>query len=200
MSRVVRKQFAGAAIGVIVAAAVVVLTLGSLGSSNSKTLGAALSVNSTTSETMGAALNVNGTIDDHGTNYGFSLGADESATHEGQGNVTLFLNGDGLSLCTVHGPGAAPESFPLTQVQCGGASTQAVSITGCKATIEAHGFSHSDFPREAIYLGSMTVEVVFQKKGPNNGDIKVTVYTPKRSIKVEGPVSFGGPVAMSTCP
>jgi len=26
------------------------------------------------------------------------------------------------------------------------------------------------------------------------------VYTPKRSIKVEGPVSVGGPVAMSTCP
>src|SRR5207247_8852633 len=48
MSRVVRKQFAGAAIGVIVAAAVVVLTLGSLGSSNSKTLGAALIVHSTT--------------------------------------------------------------------------------------------------------------------------------------------------------
>lgn len=198
MSRVFRAQFARVAIGIIVAAATVIFTVGSMSDGNSKTLGASAGVNSNISETLGAALNVGGTIDDHGTSYGFNLNANESGIQEGQGNVTLFLNGDGISLCTVHGAGAAPDSFPLAQVQCGGASTQAVSITGCKAAIEAHGFSHSDFPREAIYLGSITVEVVFQKKGPSTGDMKVIVYTPKRSIKVEGPVTFSG--SMSTCP
>src|SRR2546425_240981 len=82
----------------------------------------------------------------------------------------------------------------------GGAGSQAVSITGCRAEIEAHGFSHSDFPREAIYLVTSTVDVKFQKKGPNSGEMKVTVFTPKRAITVDGPVTFNGPASMSTCP
>ena len=197
MSRVFRPRLAAGAVVVTVA---VTLGLASFGGATSRTFGASPNVDSNLSSTLGASLNVNGTIDDHGTSYGFSLSANESSTREGQGGVTLFLNGEGLSLCTVHGPGAAPDSFPLTQMQCGGAGGQAVSITECKAEIEAHGFSHSDFPRAANYLGSMTVGVRFEKKGPNSGEIKVTVYTPKRPINVEGPVTFNGPVAMSTCP
>src|SRR3989442_2178925 len=153
---------AGAVVTVVTVAVTIGLT--SFGGANSKTFGASPSVDSNVSSTLGASLNVNGTIDDHGTSYGFSLSANESSTREGQGGVTLFLNGEGLSLCTVHGPGADPNSFPLTQVQCGGAFGQAVSITGCRAEIEAHGFSHSDFPRAANYLGSMTVDVPFQKQ------------------------------------
>jgi len=197
MSRIVRTRLAAAAVGLSIAVASAVLALGSEVSLDSKTLGAVLELTSNATSTAGATLAVGGTIDDHGTSYGFNLNANESST-PGEGNVTLFLNGNDISLCTVHGPGADPDGFPLTQVQCGGAARQAVSISGCRAAIEAHGFSHSDFPREAIYLGSMTVEVSFQKTAANAGNMKVTVYTPKRAIKIEGPVTFSG--SMPTCP
>ena len=42
--------------------------------------------------------------------------------------------------------------------------------------------------------------VKFLKKGPSSGEMKVTVYTPKRAITVDGPVTFNGPASMSTCP
>ena len=200
MARVSRTRLGLVVLSATLVTAAVTLGLASFGGAGSKTLGASLNVDPNSSNTVGASLNVNGTIDDHGTAYHFSLNANESTTQAGEGGVTFFLNGTALGLCTVHGPGAEPSSFPLTQVQCGGAGAQAVSMTGCKAEIEAHGFSHSDFPREAIYLGTMTVDVKFLKKGPSSGEMKVTVYTPKRAITVDGPVTFNGPASMSTCP
>ena len=107
-----------------------------------------------------------------------------------------------LSLCAAHGPGAAPDSFPLQDIQCTGTSgragQQSVALNGCVANITAHGYVHADHPN-VTYLGMMTVDIRFQKDaGPDDGIVQFTVHTPKAKIKLIGSVT--GTVTMSTCP
>jgi len=49
----------------------------------------------------------------------------------------------------------------------------------------------------------MTVEIEFEKTGPNSGKLKTIVYTPKGKNEVDGNVSAvgagGGSIAISTC-
>jgi hypothetical protein len=152
-------------------------------------------------ESAGATMSASGTVNDDGVVYDFGLNATEVET--GRGQVGHNLSGPSLSLCTVSGPGGTPGTTVGTGL-CGGASFQAVSIEGCKAEIQAHGYSHSDFPFDPIYLGMMTVEIEFEKTGPNSGKLKTTVYTPKGKNEIDGVVNAvgagGGPIGISTCP
>lgn len=123
----------------------------------------------------------------------------------GGGNFTLGLQGP-ISLCSTHGGGADigtpledgnyAGNFPLTEIQCGTAFGMAVSIDGCTAKSEMHGYSHSDWPFYT-YTGSTTIEFVFKKSG-TGGQVNVKIYTPKGPIKLAG--EYSGPVIMDTCP
>ena len=149
------------------------------------------------SSSVGGTLSAAGTLNDHGAIYTYNLNANETGPEEGKGVVGFNLQGPGLTLCTVFGGQTVSGQSPT--YTCGHASFQAVNIDACKATIQAHGFSHSDFPFDPIYLGTMTVAVEFERQGTSIGKMKVTVYTPKGKNTVSGDVTFGG-IAMSTCP
>ncbi len=139
-----------------------------------------------------------------GQEYSIFAVAGESEETAGVGNVTLQLGGT-ASVCSVHGGGIdiGPEledgnyagNFPLTEVQCGTAFGMAVSIEGCTVKTEMHGFSHSDYPL-TTYLGSSTIDFNF-KKTAAGGKVDITIYTPKKPIKLSGTVS--GPVTLNTC-
>jgi len=140
-----------------------------------------------------------------GQEYSLTVIAGESEENAGVGNVTLQLLGPSLSACSVHGAGVdiGPEledgnyagNLPLTETQCGTAFGMAVSIDGCTAKTEMHGFSHSDYPL-FTYLGSTTIELTLRKSGAD-GKVNLKVYTPKGPIKLDGKVS--GPFTMNTC-
>jgi hypothetical protein len=104
------------------------------------------------------------------------------AGQPGLGDVALGLQGAALSLCTVHGSGAfvdftnvGNEAGETPVYQCGRAFGQSVTVDGCVATIVAHGYVHADHPHDS-YLGTMTVDVSFQKTGPATGNLDVTVW------------------------
>jgi hypothetical protein len=142
-----------------------------------------------------------------GVEYGLFLTGRESDDTAGLGQVTIQLLGPSVSLCSAHGgsvdigDSTDGENFsgnsPLQEIQCGTAYSQAVSIEGCTAKAELHGYSHSDFPLY-IYSGSNTVELTYRKTSASSGQLNLKVYTPKGPIKLSGTVS--GEVVMDTCP
>jgi hypothetical protein len=142
-----------------------------------------------------------------GTQYLLLFISRESSDAAGVGQATVQLLGPGISVCSTHGPGADigtstdGENFagnnPLPDIQCGTSYGMAVSIDGCTAKTELHGYSHSDYPLIA-YMGQNTVELTFQKTSSSGGKVTMKIYTPKGPIKLDGNVS--GDVQMDTCP
>lgn len=142
-----------------------------------------------------------------GVEYGLLLVGRESSDTAGLGQVTVQLLGPSISVCSTHGGGVDigewtdGENFsgnsPLTEIQCGTAYSQAVSIEGCTAKAELHGYSHSDYPLY-IYSGPNTVELTYRKTSASTGELTLKVHTPRGPIKLSGTVS--GDVVMDTCP
>lgn len=132
--------------------------------------------------------------------YGFGL----RARRQG-GQTIMQLGGPAISLCSVHGQGAVVDfateagNSPLQTVQCGRAFGMDVHLNGCTADIEYHGFVHSDRAQD-VYLGMMTTDIHFTKTGPTQGLMRVTTFTPKRPIVLEGRVTTPSPITMATCP
>jgi hypothetical protein len=71
-----------------------------------------------------------------------------------------------------------------------------VAVDGCVATVEFHGFSHSDWPL-VTYLGSNTADVRLQKLSGTSAKMDVTIYTPKAPIVLTG--KLVGSVGFDTC-
>lgn len=141
------------------------------------------------------------TDNDTGTVYNFYFNAQENGSQAGVGNAFVLLGGPALSLCDTHSTHLGPlvGFSPLTEIDCAGSGQMAVSVDGCTANIEVHGFVHSDYPN-VTYLGPMTIDLRFQKNaGDKDGVATFTVYTPKEPIKLHGKVT-AGQVAMDTCP
>jgi hypothetical protein len=124
----------------------------------------------------------------------------------GVGSAVLGLGGPSLSLCTVHAPGAFVDftnvggeggNNPYSGIQCGRAFEQAVSINGCVATIQAHGFVHSDRPN-VDFVDGTTLAIRFQKTSATGGNLDVTIATPAGKVEVHGKAI--GSVVMDTCP
>jgi hypothetical protein len=142
-----------------------------------------------------------------GQEYTFDLIARESEDSVGSGQVTLLINGPGISLCSAHGPGAeidfspGGEDFsgnnPLQEIQCGTAYGMTVSVDACAANVELHGYSHSDHPFIS-YMGPMTLDLAFRKSArPNSGTVMLKLYTVKGQIKLNG--NLTAPIEMDTC-
>jgi hypothetical protein len=199
MSRFSTKQLAAAAVCSTLAAGVL-LTVTTLGASTAGTAAAAQYDPGGDSVSVGPEATV---VDRNtGFTYTFGLRADEGSG--GGGDVALGLQGPALSLCTVRGSGAfvdftnvGDEAGETPVFQCGRAFGQTVSLDGCVATIVAHGYVHADHPY-APYLGTMTVDVRFQKTGAATGNLDVTVWAPKGKLEVHGKAT--GPIVMTTCP
>jgi hypothetical protein len=145
-------------------------------------------------------------VDSAGQEYELLMLAGEGEEIPGAGNFTLQVLGPSISICSTQGgsvdigsplpDGNYSGNSPLTEIQCGTAFGQIVSIDGCTAKTEFHGYSHSDYPL-TTYSGSNTVALTFRKKSASSGQITITVYTPKGPIKLSGTVS--GPITMDTC-
>ena len=120
-------------------------------------------------------------------------------------SILMGLNGGAISLCTVHGPSAnvdfATESgnFPLQDMQCGRAFGMDVNFDRCAVNLEFHGFVHSDRSTR-IYFGPMTADIEFRKTGANTGTMRLTIFTPKAPIVLNGHVQSPTPIHLSTCP
>jgi len=131
--------------------------------------------------------------------FGFGLRA-----RNGDRSILMALNGPGISLCSAHGPAAVVDfdteqgNFPLQGMQCGRAFGMDVALDGCTATLEFHGFVHSDRSTR-IYFGPMTTDVVFRKTGDSTGNMTVTIFTPKARIDFRGAVQSPTPIVMTTC-
>lgn len=146
------------------------------------------------------------TFEDNNTHlfYNFGLRAVESGAVAGLGDAVMEVSGPGVSACTVHGSSAqvdwsnfGNEGGVQPSYECGRSYGESVKIDDCKATIQAHGFSHSDHPL-INYLGSTTLDIDFRKKTATTGDIDITIHTVAGKIMLKGKVS--GPIIMSTCP
>jgi hypothetical protein len=151
--------------------------------------------------------------------YSFRLVASEE-----DGKVTFYLEGPTpMDLCSAHGPsayidfGEIPDggdpyeydysgNYPfavvepddIDAIECGTAQNMEVSIDGCQADIEFHGYIHSDYPL-VTYMGMMTTDVSINiGSDPEDNKIDITVFTPKEKIKLGG--NFLGDVEMENCP
>ena len=132
-----------------------------------------------------------------GINHTFQLQASEFA-QPGIGAATLLLTGGGLQVCTTQAAGPLVLGQPVPPAICGTAGGMFVRIDKCKATIEAHGSTHADVPHTP-FLGAVTIDIVFSRSagGASEGQLEVTVHTPKRQIQLKGRVN--GVVTMPTC-
>jgi hypothetical protein len=151
---------------------------------------------------LGASLGVNGTFTDVRTGFDFSLifSANEDVGTDIGGTTILLFNppDPNIRTCSTHGSGlGGGVGFPLTTIQCGLSGDIKVAINGCRATVETHGYVHSDFPF-TTYSGSSTIEIDFSRRGLTNWVVEITLYTPKESIKLRG--TLNGNVVVSTCP
>ena len=148
----------------------------------------------------GASLNAVGTFNDaiSGFTFNFYFEAYEDMG-EDVGNTLFKINEDGGAIlaCSTHGGWSGPEGdlAPLTNIFCGNASRQRVSINNCKATVQVHGFVHSDYPY-VTYSGSTTIDVNLKKQ---DGEwlLRVQLYTPKEKVTMQGKLI--GDVFMSNC-
>jgi len=142
-----------------------------------------------------------------GNAYSFDLVAREDAEAAGVGLSTLLVVGPSLSLCSASGPEPEidfsldgeefPGNAPLPEIRCGTASGMAVVIDGCTATIDLHGYVHSDYPL-VTYMGMMSLDLSLHKEaGPADAQVEITVHTPKEDIRLRG--NLDGQVDMDTC-
>lgn len=122
----------------------------------------------------------------------------------GIGEMYFSIAADSLTACDTHGPSAEPgfEGI-LGDIGCGGSSGQAVSINACEATLETHGFVHSDAPN-TTFLGQVVIDIdleITNKKNSNSlGTLEISIYTPKDVIEISGDVLKGGADGfMDTC-
>lgn len=125
----------------------------------------------------------------------------------GNGDTTLLIFDSPANLCSVHGP--SPEilsgsAFDYSSgsndyaFECGTAYGESVSINGCKATMQAHGFVHQDHPL-SNFLGTTTIDVALTKSG---GIYKVAIryWTPKGLRKIAGSLPQGAYREWASCP
>ncbi|PZF78376.1 hypothetical protein DK847_00705 [Aestuariivirga litoralis] len=125
----------------------------------------------------------------------------------GGGDLTLLISDSPANLCSVHGP--TPESLAGSAFaygsgnedyafECGTAYGQTVSINGCKATVQAHGFVHQDRPL-TNFLGMTTIDVALSKA---NGVYKVNIryWTPGGVRKIAGSLPPGAYRQWASCP
>jgi len=145
-----------------------------------------------------------------GRSYKFNLRTNEG--NDSSGTAYLLLRGPSISVCTTHGgsteawrdQNSDPSSptfsgnSPLTEISCGTAFGQAVTIKGCIAKLEAHGFVHADFKQPIVYAGMTTIDVRYEKKSRSPDEIHITIYTPKDKIKLSGKVT-ADTVTMPSC-
>lgn len=145
-----------------------------------------------------------------GKTFSFFLEARQDSTEPNAGLATFALEGPKLHGCTLKrsqtqpqpqlNPSATPfaygGSLPFENSKCGTVNDQSVSIRNCVATIQAHGFIHSDAPN-VTYLGAATIEVRYQmKRTPAKDEIEVRLHTPKKTIKLSGKATVTDGVAM----
>jgi len=141
-----------------------------------------------------------------GEEYALILTAGEAEDSAGVGNVVLQLIGPAFAICSAHGAGVDigpgledgnyAGNFPLAELQCGTAYGMPVSIDGCNAKLEMHGYSHTDYPLHP-FMGPTTIEMSLRKSTYVKSQVNVKVYTPTGVIKLSGIVS--DPVRMNTC-
>lgn len=157
----------------------------------------------TTTESQGSSQDNQGALNQQGVGgeqFNFGL-----KTRLGDRSVLMGLGGGAISLCSIHGPSAEVDmvtengNFPLQGMQCGRAFGMDIALDGCSARLEYHGFVHSDRSTR-IYFGPMTADITFQKTGSNTGNMKLTVFTPKAPIVLQGQVQSPTPIVMTTCP
>ena len=160
-----------------------------------------LTFNTTAYAELGASLVVDGTFTDVQTGFNitliFSANEDVGTDVGGTTIVQSELPEPHIRTCSTHGSELGDGVFPLTTIQCGLANDIKVAINGCRATVETHGYVHSDFPF-TTYSGSSTIEIDFSRRGLTNWVVEITLYTPKESIKLRG--TLNGNVVVSTCP
>ncbi len=150
---------------------------------------------------FGASLVVDGTFTDVQTGFNitliFSANEDVDTDVGGTTIVQSELPEPHIRTCSTHGSELGDGvGFPLTTIQCGLANDIKVAINGCRATVETHGYVHSDFPF-TTYSGSSTIEINLSRRGVTNWIVDITLYTPKESIKLRG--TLNGSVVVSTC-
>lgn len=115
----------------------------------------------------------------------------------GRGSTTIGMSGGQMRVCSTHGPGidfsgtdfAYSGNMPFASIQCGTSYGQSVVINGCRATVEAHGFMHSDAPNLA-HLGSTSIAIDFKK----STTLKITIGGAELSGRITA-----GDVTMNTC-
>jgi hypothetical protein len=123
----------------------------------------------------------------------------QESSSPGIGSAALLLQGGGLRVCTVQAGGNLTLGQPVPTPICATAGNQAVRIDKCRATIEAHGSVHADYPH-TVYLGGATIDIAFTRTAasPNSdGELEITVHTAKQAIRLKGKVT--GAVTMPTC-
>jgi hypothetical protein len=122
--------------------------------------------------------------------------------NNGAGDTTIGIGGGGMSGCSVHGPGVGDfvgtdfnysGNAPFASIQCGTAHGQSVTINGCSAVVQAHGFVHADQPN-VNYLGSTTIEVQFLK-GKNGNRLQLSI----NGTQLSGTLTSGA-ISIATCP
>ena len=156
----------------------------------------------TDASTQGSDLDNQGAAALHGPGgeqFSFGLKARNSDR-----SLLMGLMGGAITLCSIHGPPAQVDfvtengNNPLPDMQCGRAFGMDVGLKGCAASLEFHGFVHSDRSTR-IYFGPMTADVKFQKTGANTGNMHLTIFTPKAPIVLNGQVQSPEPIVMTTC-
>ena len=141
-----------------------------------------------------------------GRTYNVFLEAREGST-AGQGDTTLLVVNSPANACSVHGPspstlsgsafdynsGASDYAF-----ECGTAYGQAVSINGCTANIQMHGFVHQDTPLTA-YLGTTTIDATVTKSlGVYRVSLRIT--NPRGDVRISGNLPAGAYRNWPSCP
>lgn len=125
----------------------------------------------------------------------------------GYGDTTLLISESPARLCSVHGP--SPETLAGTAFdygsgsedygfECGTAFGESVSINGCKATIQTHGYVHQDHPL-SNFLGTTTIDVAIIKSGAIY-KVAIKYWTPKGLRKIAGSLPQGAYREWASCP
>jgi len=143
-----------------------------------------------------------GEFSDLNTGNTLSLFLDVDEISAGRGTVILGLEvqgGNPKLLCSTNGPHPSPGAFPLRDIKCGPAMGMPISIKGCKAEFEVHGYAHIHHPK-VTYLGMVTIEVSFIKRPGAEGMVRIDVHTPKTTASFQGTIGAADLIANVTMP
>ena len=150
------------------------------------------------------------TMSANGQDFSFGLRAVQN-NGSGAGDIWFgfragdwFAGDSNFSVCSIHGDPAnadptnpGKESGKSMSYECGRSYNMSVKFDKCLLSAQLHGYAHSDAPNPAA-LGPATVEVKFEKKSSNSGQLKVTTFTLAGKIEFEGKVT--GAILMPSCP